>query len=140
MEIYLNMVPPTVTAQEHKVMIKNGKPMFYLPEKLKLARQELFWKLHPNRPKEPLKGAIKLDVVWMFPKGTKHKHREWRITKPDTDNLEKLLKDVMTDLGFWVDDAQVVVEHVEKFWSSGPIGIQIKIEQLDKFKEDGIIE
>jgi crossover junction endodeoxyribonuclease RusA len=74
-------------------------------------------------------------VIWRFPKGKSHKHNEWRITKPDTDNLEKMLKDCMTEVGFWKDDAQVVVEHVEKVWSGDPTGIAIEIKVLDKIKE-----
>ncbi|WP_367187858.1 hypothetical protein [Ruminococcus bromii] len=27
-EFFMAMIPPTVTAQEHKVMVKNGKPVF----------------------------------------------------------------------------------------------------------------
>ncbi len=54
----------------------------------------------------------------------------------DTDNLQKMLKDCMTEVGFWNDDAQVVVEHVEKLWSDEPTGIAIEIEVLDKFKEE----
>ena len=50
-------------------------------------------------------------------------------TKPDTDNLQKLLKDVMTDLGFWKDDALVASEIVEKFWAERP-GIFIYVETL----------
>ena len=34
--------------------------------------------------------------------------RQREVTKPDTDNLQKLLKDCMTKCGFWKDDAQVV--------------------------------
>lgn len=50
-------------------------------------------------------------------------------TRPDTDNLQKLLKDVLTGLGFWKDDALVAVEHVDKRWADRP-GIYIKIEPL----------
>lgn len=50
-------------------------------------------------------------------------------TKPDTDNLQKLLKDCMTKLGYWQDDAQVASEIVEKFWAD-TVGIYIKIEEL----------
>ena len=42
----------------------------------------------------------------------------WRTSKPDTDNLEKALKDEMTRLHFWHDDAQVCSEIVEKFSST----------------------
>jgi Holliday junction resolvase RusA-like endonuclease len=46
-----------------------------------------------------------------------------------------MLKDVMTDLGFWNDDAQVVKEHVEKLWCDEPTGIDIEIIELPKIKE-----
>ena len=47
----------------------------------------------------------------------------------DTDNLQKLLKDCMTDLEYWKDDAQVASEIVEKFWSD-TVGIYVKVEEL----------
>ena len=40
-EFFLPMVPPTVTAQEHKVSVVNGKPRFYDPPELKVARSKL---------------------------------------------------------------------------------------------------
>ena len=50
-------------------------------------------------------------------------------SKPDTDNLVKLLKDVMTELHFWKDDAQVASEVIEKYWADLP-GIYVKVESL----------
>lgn len=58
-----------------------------------------------------------------------HKDGEYRITKPDTDNLQKMLKDCMTVCGFWTDDALVASEICEKFWAANP-GIYIKVEVL----------
>ena len=37
----------------------------------------------------------------------------------------------MTRTGYWVDDAQVVREIVEKKWSDDPTGIQIKVSVLE---------
>lgn len=136
MRLFLLLDPPTVTAQENKVAIVGNKPVYYKPEKLKEAKRTLIKHLKPFKPKKPLIGPIKLDVIWRFPKGKKHKHLEWRVTKPDTDNLEKMLKDSMTEVGFWNDDAQVVVEHVEKVWTDEPTGISIEINLLEKFKEE----
>lgn len=136
MRLFLLLDPPTVTAQENKVAIVGNKPVYYKPEKLKEAKRTLIKHLKPFKPKKPLIGPIKLDVIWRFPKGRKHKHLEWRVTKPDTDNLEKMLKDSMTEVGFWNDDAQVVVEHVEKVWTDEPTGISIEINLLEKFKEE----
>jgi crossover junction endodeoxyribonuclease RusA len=136
MKIFLLLDPPTVTAQMNKVAIVNNKPVFYKSEKLRQARKTLIAHLKPFKPKTPLVGPIELKVIWQFPRGKRHKHYEWRVTKPDTDNLQKMLKDCMTEVGFWNDDAQVVVEHVEKLWSDEPTGIAIEIEVLDKFKEE----
>ena len=136
MKIFLLLDPPTATAQERQVTIVHNKPVFYQPEKLKEAKRILRLHLRPFKPKELLVGPVELYVSWLFPRGKRHKHKEWRVTKPDTDNLQKMLKDVMTDLGFWVDDAQVVKEHVEKIWSDEPTGISIEIIELAKIKED----
>ncbi|MCD8109154.1 MAG: RusA family crossover junction endodeoxyribonuclease [Clostridiales bacterium] len=131
MEFFIAMNPPTVTAQMKQVRVVNGKPIFYDPPKVKEARQSLMGHLEPHKPDAPMQGAISLRVLWLFPRGKSHKNGEWRITRPDTDNLEKLLKDCMTAVGFWKDDAQVVRESVEKRWSDEPCGIYIEIEELE---------
>lgn len=136
MKIFLLLDPPTITAQETKVVIVHGKPRFYKPENVTKAKEELKKHLRPFKPEEPLDGPIELKVTWLFPRGKRHKHLEWRTTKPDTDNLEKLLKDCMTQLGFWKDDALVVREVVEKLWSDEPTGIALEIEILSDRKEE----
>ena len=139
MKIFLLMIPPTVTAQERKVKIVHGRPFFYKPENVKIAQAEIIRHLRPFKPKEPMEGAIELKVSWRFPKGKSHKANEWRITKPDTDNLEKMLKDCMTEVGFWKDDAQVVRETAEKSWVyEDECGILIEVNQLGKFTEEVI--
>lgn len=127
-EFFMPMIPPTVTAQEHKIMVKNGKPIFYDPPEVKNAKSKLLSTLCPHKPKEPYKCAVRLTCKWLFPKG-RHNDGEYRTTKPDTDNLQKLLKDCMTKCGFWEDDALVASEICEKFWAEVP-GIYIKIEEL----------
>ena len=131
MDFFLYLDPPTATAQEKQVRIVHGKPLFYDPAPVKEARSLLITHLLPNRPDKPLDGPISLSTVWLFPGGRSHKNGEWRVTKPDTDNLQKLLKDCMTRCGYWHDDAQVVRESVEKRWSDEPAGIFIVVEQLE---------
>jgi len=136
MKIFLSMNPPTVTAQERKVAVVHGKPAVYKPENVKRAKREITKHLRPFIPKEPMEGAVALKAVWYFPKGKSHKADEWRVTKPDTDNLEKMLKDCMTELGFWNDDSQVVRETVEKVWTEeDKSGIDIEVNMLGKFRE-----
>jgi Holliday junction resolvase RusA-like endonuclease len=127
-EFFLPIVPPTVTHQEKKIGVRNGKPYTYEPEDLKDARQKLAAHLSGRAPKEPYTAGVRLVVKWCFPRGS-HRDGEYRTTKPDTDNLQKLLKDVMTSVGFWTDDALVASEICEKFWASRP-GIYIRIDPL----------
>lgn len=128
LEFFLPMDPPTVTHQEKRLRVVKGKPTFYEPAELKAARAKLRDHLAKHRPESPLQGGIRLMVKWCFPRG-RHRNGEYRITKPDTDNIQKLLKDVMTAVGFWRDDAQVASEIVEKFWADLP-GIYIRLEEL----------
>lgn len=130
-QFFMHMIPPTVTHQEHKVSVIRGKPVFYEPPELKEARAKLTAHLQQHRPEQPYTGAVRLVVKWCFPldQSGRHKDGEYKTSKPDTDNLQKLLKDCMTAVGFWKDDAQVASEIVEKFWAKLP-GIFIHAEEL----------
>ena len=119
---------PTVTAQEHRVTVVKGKPIFYDSQRIKSAKALLTAHLKQHRPPIPYECGVRLRVSWLFPRG-KHKDGEYRTTKPDTDNLQKMLKDCMTLCGYWKDDALVASEICEKFWAEVP-GIYIRIEEL----------
>ena len=128
LEFFMPMRPPTATHQEKKWRVVKGKPVSYDPPEVAAARSKLTAHLAGHRPEQPLEGAVRLLVKWCFPRG-RHGDGEYRVTKPDTDNLNKLLKDCMTDAGFWKDDAQVCCEIVEKFWAEIP-GIYVKVETV----------
>ena len=122
--------PPTVTQQEHQVRVVHGKPVFYEPQELREARQLLLDSVAGYAPDQPLDGPIQLITKWIW-KGSK---TSYKVTKPDTDNLIKMLKDCMTRTGYWHDDAQVASEITEKFWSDIP-GIYVKVVTLDESRE-----
>ena len=130
-EIFLPMQKiPTITHQQKDIKIIKGKPVVYEPQELKDARALYTGKLYPVRPETPIQGPVSMIVKFCFDPGWRHKQGEWKITKPDTDNMIKLLKDCMTAAKFWSDDAQVAQEIVEKFWLR-PSGIYIKIKSLE---------
>ena len=131
MEFFIAIDPPTSTAQMKQVRVVKGKPIFYDPPAVKEARNMLSAHLAIYKPEKPMTGPVSLRVLWLFPRGKSHKNGEWRITKPDTDNLQKLLKDCMTRCGFWKDDAQVVSEAVEKRWADDPCGLYIEVNELE---------
>lgn len=120
---------PTMTHQEKQVHVVKGKPVFYEPAELKAARAKLRAHMSRHVPVEPFQGAVRLTTWWCFPVLGNHRDGEYKTSKPDTDNLVKLLKDVMTDLGYWQDDAQVASEVIEKYWAEQP-GIYVKAESL----------
>jgi len=132
----LAMDPPTVTAQEHKVMVRNGKPVFYDPRELKEAKASICARLVKYAPQEPIGSPVVLEVKWLFQiRGGSHTHGQWRKEKPDTDNLQKMLKDCMTLFGFWKDDALVVRETVEKRWVEHHPGIYVSIMTTDEYEK-----
>lgn len=105
-------------------------PRFYESAELKAARAKLTAHLAKHVPKQKYTSGIRLITKWLFPITGKHQDGQYKTTKPDTDNLQKLLKDIMTNLGFWTDDAIVASEIIEKFWAEMP-GIYIKIEEIE---------
>lgn len=129
MHFFLSMIPPSVTQQEHRVgKRKDGSIYFYEDRELKEARLDLRKRLAAV-DHVTIDGPVRLLVKWLFPKG-KHENGTYKTTKPDTDNLNKMLKDEMTKTGFWFDDAQVASEIIEKFWADVP-GIYIEVSRLE---------
>lgn len=126
LEFFMPMIPPTATHQMQQVAIRDGKPHFYEPSSVADARAKLTGHLAAHAPQKPLKGPLQLMVKWCFPIAGPHEDGEPKTTRPDTDNLQKLLKDVMTALRFWEDDAQVCEEYVGKYWAAQP-GIYVRV-------------
>ena len=67
-EFFMAMEPPTVTHQEHKVTIVNGRPVFYDPPELKAAKEKLIGNLYKYRIMEPYRTGVRLITKWCFPK------------------------------------------------------------------------
>lgn len=131
MHFFISMDPPTKTQQEHRIgKRKDGSMYMYEDRDLKEVRRKLYKAVAPHVPNTPFSEAVRLVVKWCFPKG-KHPDGEYKTSKPDTDNLNKMLKDEMTKAGFWEDDALVASEIIEKFWAEIP-GIYIEIERCKK--------
>lgn len=99
----------------------------------KQTQNELMWLLMPHKPQTPYNCPIRLSVKWLYPfrKNEPKKNRIEElpcITRPDCDNLCKLLLDIMTRLGFWVDDSIIYNLEFTKAYSENP-RIEIKIEK-----------
>ena len=137
MKFKLKMIPPTATAQQKGERVVNGYIRHYKKKNVAAAEAVLRDALLPYVPEAPIENTgIRFEASWLFPylKSAK-KHRPGqimhKITRPDTDNLNKMLKDVMTDMGFWKDDALICTEIITKAYSDEP-GIIISVEEVDK--------
>lgn len=132
MKFKLKMIPPTATAQQKGERVVGGYIHHYKKKNVAQAEAILRDALLPYVPEKPITDRpISLHAVWMFPypkSAKKHKpgFDRFKITRPDTDNLNKMLKDVMTDMGFWKDDALISDELIRKVYSDEP-GIMIWI-------------
>lgn len=130
-EFTINENPPTRTAQQKGVRVVGGKPIYYTKESVRSAKEWYAWHLKPYVPDVPFVGAVKVVVAFCFEsKGAK---THWyKTTRPDLDNLEKALFDVMTDLGFWKDDSQIVLK--ESLKMRCPVGeghLAVIVEDLE---------
>ena len=122
-DIWIPGKPPTATAQQ-KGRTHSG--VWYKPKALREAEETYMAWLKIQRPAQPMEGAVVMRVDFCFPANKPHKPGEPKITRPDTDNMIKLLKDCLTRSGYWKDDAQVADETVIKIYDKDP-GIRIMI-------------
>ena len=118
------MIPPTATAQQKKVNFKTKT--IYANSSVVDAKNKYRAHLAKCVPRKPLDGPLVLSIIWGFPAG-KHKSGEPCTSKPDLDNANKLLQDVMQELGFFKDDKNIVQLNLSKIWTLNPaVMIEIK--------------
>lgn len=140
-EFYLHFEEgmPKGTAQQHGERIAYKRiggrlvPFIehYRKANVQLARNMFTVKMKPYRPKQPSDRPIRLVVCLYFNISKPQKlWGKYKTTRPDCDNYVKEIKDVMTDLKFWNDDAQVVDLRVIKRYSEKAT-IYISLEELD---------
>ena len=140
-EMYLQFPEglPRATAQQKGETIRykkvNGKLIPYIEHyrkpQVQYLRNLLTYKLKRYRPEKPSEKPIRLMVILYFDvKSPKKLWGTYKTTKPDCDNYVKEIKDVMTLLGFWKDDNQVVDLHVIKYFAEMGT-IFVRMEELE---------
>jgi Holliday junction resolvase RusA-like endonuclease len=101
------------------------------------VKQDLVNLLRPYAPPTPFVGPVKLSVIWSYPwrKAETKKNRAKGYlpcdTRPDVDNIIKLVLDVMTLLRFWTDDNQVADIRIQKRWGDWT-GIAVAVRMFDE--------
>ena len=140
--LYFDGELPRTTAQEKGETVQyryiNRKKVAYIhhfrkPE-VEASRTLYAYKLKPHRPKTPSVLPIKIEVFAYFDVKDRSKWGKYKPTKPDAENWFKEIADVMTQLGFWKDDNQIVDLHIVKYYAE-KASIVIRWEELSDGKQ-----
>lgn len=129
-EFFEPMVPPTTTHND-LVPVSNARGRARIVKSAALKAAEAKWEAHlaEHAPEKPLQGAVALEMRICWPTGGKHVQGSWHDVKPDADNVEKTVWDVMAKLGYFEDDGRIALHTTAKLWSD-PAGIYVRMEEI----------
>ena len=107
---------PKGTAQQKRY---DGRRGIYFKSKTLLETERIYRaKLLPHKPSHPSDAPIRLFIVLYFDKKSPKKlWGTYKTTRPDADNFCKALIDQMTQVGFWMDDSQIVDLRIKKYYA-----------------------
>lgn len=139
--LYFDGPLPRTTAQEkgekicYRIINHKRVPFIshYRKPEVEAARTLYAYKLKPYRPKTPSILPIKIEVFAYFDIKDRSKWGKYKPTKPDAENWFKELADVMTQLGYWEDDNQIVDLRIVKYYAE-KASIVIRWEELSDGK------
>lgn len=153
---FISMVPPTATAQHKgsRIVYDHGKPkiMHYTKLPQRKAHDEYVRHLNADiNSREDGIGkefmfttaiAVEIDFFFPNPSNTPKRNKNKtlaKVTRPDADNMVKMLLDCMTEVGLIQDDCLVFDLHIRKFTTvQNHVGIGITItDELDNYTLDG---
>ena len=115
--------------QRHRTFMKNGRRINVDPSKADKA--DFLIQALNHRPEQPITGPIRLTVLFAMPRPKSHyrtgkfktilkpsaPHRH--TSKPDLDNMIKLVKDALNGV-FYKDDSQICIITANKTYSNTP--------------------
>lgn len=124
---------PNGTAQTRRISSVRGRIRTYPSDSYASAKKQLKVMLKRHVKSFPYSGPVSLEVAYRYETSVKKNHYKFKTTRPDGDNLLKVLKDCMTELGFFFDDSQVCYETICRYWvPKGEGGIYITIGPIEE--------
>lgn len=137
--IILNLDLPknfSTTAQQKGEGIRGNRIIHYEKAKVTKLREEYEIAIRKamrlqNMTAPRLKGPVEMEVFYYYGTNDKKKLKQfYKDTKPDSDNVNKLLQDVLADFHFFdKGDGQVARLIFTKCWDHKP-HIYIKLKEL----------
>lgn len=116
---------PKGTAQMKGTAYQGGRIHHYEKKEVRQLRElyhhKIFKYFHTTKQDIPhLDGAVRFSAIFNYSVKDKKKWGLPKTSRPDSDNIVKLLLDVCSDLNMWDDDAQVACLEVRKFYAEKP--------------------
>jgi|694.fasta_scaffold46918_10 Holliday junction resolvase RusA-like endonuclease len=122
--------PPTSTHQANLRVLKTKTGRLFVGKMKKNKVTKWVDQMRPylvrGKPLQPMEGAVRVCIrlyytspKYLLPKINKCKELV-KTTKPDVDNVVKVILDEMTKCGYWLDDSQIWCITIEKYWSATP--------------------
>lgn len=122
-----------------KVSIK-----MYTPDSAAGFKEAVMAEAFKHKPPAPILGPVRIEIIAAFPRPKGHYRTGknahllkksapfWHTGKPDRDNLEKVVLDALTRVGFWRDDAQACAGSLVKAYAADPttVGVSIEVKEL----------
>lgn len=136
LQFFLACVPPTVTHHSKRIVRVRQFARLADTDALVGAKAMLDELLLPHQPPTPIASPVRLTVTFTWPWRVSTSKRVQatgaapKTTKPDLDNLCKVLTDRLAALRFIPAEDGVVAEiHARKFWGTTP-GIDVVLETV----------
>lgn len=126
MYIFEIHTPPKPQRQTEMGKTKSGQRVFYDPSKL--DKKIIQWQVAPHAPKEPLSGALEMQLTFYMPipKHIKGIERQAMLNnlikpykRPDLSNMQYLIENALTGI-VYKDDSQIVKVAHEKRYGEQP--------------------
>lgn len=134
----VNIIPTKATHQSSLRIMKSKSGRMFVGKFAKSGInswiKEFEYSITKYKPPVPWDCPVQILIEFRFPwnKSTPKKYlnrEEWKTTRPDLDNMEKVVLDSLTRTGFIVDDSIICHKTTSKKHSNHP-GIFIKITQI----------
>lgn len=119
-----HMKIPGSTKQQRKIAGKKSYPT----TGLRVARATWQAVMEKHTPLVPFVGPVMVYLEFIYHR--EGKPADWKTSRPDIDNLAKIVIDAMIAADFFFDDSQVAVLTVGKYWTPGPEKIAVQVVSL----------
>lgn len=147
-DITLNITPPRSTAQGSSTILKRGERLFIGRKSSSNAtKAKLLFRvlLAPYKQEKALEGALFMYIEYCYPFTKRHgkKQREaGRIlctTRPDEDNIKKMLYDALVQTEVIKDDSYIQTSFFSKFYEEKGY-VKIVVKEIGLEEQRNIIE